>query len=124
MSFGLIAICILWMLYYRIWRLKGSDRAIKKAKAQGNVSGYDAKSLKFAFRFYWHRLIATAIGWFCNDCERGFGNALNIRLLGVYPILMMSACSQSSSTATKSLPSLSLPSSRLQATRSCQIIYG
>ena len=66
-SFAFIALFILWLLYYRIWRIKGADEHIQKAKKQGNVSGYDIKSLKLALRFYWHRLFATAVGWFCND---------------------------------------------------------
>lgn len=69
LSFAFIAVFILWLLYYRIWRMKGSqsDKAVRRAKAKNNVSGYDIKSLKLTLRFFWHRLIATAIGWFCND---------------------------------------------------------
>ena len=31
------------------------------------VTGYDKESLKLTVRYFWHRLIGTAGGWFCND---------------------------------------------------------
>ena len=32
-----------------------------------NVSGFDTTSQKLLWTFYWHRMIGTAGGWFCND---------------------------------------------------------
>jgi hypothetical protein len=65
---SLIPACRLW--YYRIWRLKGANNAIDAAKAKNSVSGYDVESLSLALHFFWHRLIATAFGWFANDFVR------------------------------------------------------
>lgn len=69
LSFVFVAICILWLLYYRIWRQKGADSALLRAKAKSNVSGYDAKSFKLAVTYFWPRLIATCGGWWANDFQ-------------------------------------------------------
>ncbi|WFD22738.1 hypothetical protein MEQU1_001414 [Malassezia equina] len=67
-SFGFIAAVTLYLAYYRYYQLSyHSDEALRDAKDRLNTSGYDAKSLKLAMTHYWHRLIATTVGWFCND---------------------------------------------------------
>ncbi|WFD25839.1 hypothetical protein MNAN1_000806 [Malassezia nana] len=68
LSFGIIAAVTLYLAYYRYYKLSyHSDDALRDAKTRLNTSGYDAKSLKLAMHHYWHRLLATTIGWFCND---------------------------------------------------------
>ena len=69
LSFVFVAICILWLLYYRIWRQKGADAALQRAKAKSNVSGYDIESFKLALTYFWPRIIATAGGWWANDFQ-------------------------------------------------------
>jgi len=68
LSFAFIAAVTLYLAYYRYYKLSyHSDDALRDAKDRLNTSGYDAKSLKLAMSHYWHRLIATTVGWFCND---------------------------------------------------------
>ncbi|KAL8280948.1 hypothetical protein RQP46_006627 [Phenoliferia psychrophenolica] len=66
-SFGLIAILHLWLLYFRVYHVKDADAKVQQSKKRTNTSGYDAQSLNLVFGHYWHRLLATAGGWFCND---------------------------------------------------------
>ncbi|KAM0751247.1 MFS general substrate transporter [Meredithblackwellia eburnea MCA 4105] len=66
-SFGIVAILHTWLLYHRIYHIKDADTAVKKAKKRLNTSGYDRQSLNLIMGHYWHRLIASAIGWFAND---------------------------------------------------------
>ena len=44
-----------------------ADKQVAHAKKRLNTSGYDAQSLNLVFGHYWHRLLATAGAWFCND---------------------------------------------------------
>ena len=66
-SFGIIAILHAWLAYHRFWHIKDADVEVRAAKKRLNTSGYDMQSLKLLNGHYWHRLIATAGGWFFND---------------------------------------------------------
>lgn len=68
-SFGIIAVFTLFLAYLRFYHIKGVDDSIKAAKAKGgaSTSGYDLVSLKLAMSHYWHRMLATTLGWAAND---------------------------------------------------------
>ena len=66
-SFGFAAICLLFFLYLRIYKLKGVDDHLKASRKKGQVTGYDITSLKLVMNHYWHRVLATSLCWFCND---------------------------------------------------------
>lgn len=66
-SFGLITILHAWLAYHRFYHIKDADTEVQKAKKRQNTSGYDVQSLKLIGGHYWHRLVATAGGWFFND---------------------------------------------------------
>jgi len=66
-SFGFILLFIIWLLYYRIYHLKGVDRELVTVNAANKVEGYDWHSFGLLMTFYWHRIVGTAGGWFCND---------------------------------------------------------
>lgn len=66
-SFGIIAILHAWLVYHRLYKIKDADAEVRKAKKRQNTSGYDMQSLKLINGHYWHRLVATAGGWFFND---------------------------------------------------------
>ena len=66
-SFAVVGVVILWMIYHRIYRLRYADDTLRKSKRRANVTGYDKKSLNLTMTHYWHRLFGTAGTWFCND---------------------------------------------------------
>src|SRR5208282_2394795 len=66
-SFAFVFAVTLWLLYHRIYKLQFADAHLKLAKRKASVTGYDVKSLKLVLSHYWHRLLGTAGGWFCND---------------------------------------------------------
>lgn len=66
-QFGFATLIHVWLLYYRIWHVKDADKELRAAKGRQNVSGYDTQSLRLLGNHYWHRLLATAGGWFCAD---------------------------------------------------------
>ncbi|KAL8292453.1 hypothetical protein RQP46_001065 [Phenoliferia psychrophenolica] len=66
-SFGLVAILHLWLLYMRVYHMENADSKVKEAKKRSNTSGYDSQSLNLVFGHYWHRLLATSGAWFCSD---------------------------------------------------------
>ncbi|KAI5463013.1 major facilitator superfamily domain-containing protein [Mariannaea sp. PMI_226] len=66
-SFGLPAIGTLWLLYYRTYRMRHASKQLADAKKRSNVTGYDVTSLKYCFKHFGGRLLATAGTWFCND---------------------------------------------------------
>lgn len=66
-SFFLVLLLHAWLVYYRIYKLKGSESALRKAKTKRNTSGYDTASLKLVLSHSWHRLLASSGGWFAND---------------------------------------------------------
>lgn len=66
-SFGLIAILHAWLAYHRFYHIHDANAVVQANKKRLNTSGYDVASLKLVFGHYWHRLAATAGGWFCAD---------------------------------------------------------
>ncbi|GAA6061809.1 hypothetical protein JCM10212_004865 [Sporobolomyces blumeae] len=66
-QFGVAVLIHIWLLYYRIYHVKDADKQLRAAKGRQNVSGYDTQSLRLLNSHYWHRLLATAGGWFAND---------------------------------------------------------
>jgi MFS family permease len=61
-SFALGAIPLLFMIYYRVFRLRESAVWVKRTGAQSR--GADMALL---FKWYWHRLVATCGTWFLWD---------------------------------------------------------
>lgn len=66
-SFFIAALFILYFLYLRIFKMRNVDHNLKRSRAESKVTGYDVASLKLTFSHYWHRLLATALCWYCND---------------------------------------------------------
>ncbi|WFD31076.1 hypothetical protein MSPP1_002107 [Malassezia sp. CBS 17886] len=66
-SFALVAMVTLFLMYYRYYRISYTEDSLREAKARLNTSGYDLKSLKLALHWYWHRLFASCFCWFAND---------------------------------------------------------
>lgn len=66
-SFAFVGILTLWLLYHRIYRLEFADKTLRISKRKEGVTGYDRKSFNLVMTHYWHRLLGTAGGWFCND---------------------------------------------------------
>lgn len=67
LSFALPAIGTLWLLYYRIWKMRNASKKLIEAKSRRNVTGYDVNSLRYCVKHFGGRLIATTLGWFAND---------------------------------------------------------
>ena len=66
-SFALPAVGTLWLVYYRTYKMPLASKQLNAAKKKANVTGYDVQSLKMTFTHFGSRIIATSIGWFCND---------------------------------------------------------
>ena len=66
-SFGLIAGVTLFLVYYRLYRIKYASEVLDETKQRLHTSGYDIRSLKLALHHYWHRLVGTTISWYAND---------------------------------------------------------
>jgi hypothetical protein len=66
-SFVFIGLITLWLVYHRIYKLQYADKALRLSKRKSSVTGYDKRSLQLITTHYWHRLVGTAGGWFCND---------------------------------------------------------
>lgn len=66
-SFAIPAVGTLWLVYYRIWKMKRASNQLLAAKKKQHVTGYDVQSLKLTFTHFGFRVFATAIAWFCND---------------------------------------------------------
>ncbi|KAI0164648.1 major facilitator superfamily domain-containing protein [Xylariaceae sp. FL1272] len=67
LSFAFPAVGTLWLVYYRVWKMKSAGKHLEKAKKKANVTGYDVKSLRVTFSHFGGRLFATAGTWFAND---------------------------------------------------------
>lgn len=67
LSFAFPAVGTLWLVYYRVYKMKSAGKQLEKAKKKSNVTGYDSKSLKMTFTHFGGRVFATAGGWFAND---------------------------------------------------------
>ncbi|KAL2037116.1 hypothetical protein N7G274_010112 [Stereocaulon virgatum] len=66
-SFAIPAVGTLWLVYFRTYKMRAASKQLQAAKNKSKVTGYDTQSLKLAFTYFGPRIIATAIGWFCND---------------------------------------------------------
>lgn len=66
LSLGFPAIGLLWLAYYRTWKMPRPTHP-RKFGTKSRVTGYDVKSLKLGFRHFGGRILATAGTWFCND---------------------------------------------------------
>ncbi|KAI9891611.1 MAG: hypothetical protein M1814_002545 [Vezdaea aestivalis] len=67
LSFALPAIGTFVLMIHRFFGMKSASKQLDIARKKTNVTGYDRKSLMLTFRYFWHRLLATAGAWFCND---------------------------------------------------------
>ncbi|KAI1433039.1 major facilitator superfamily domain-containing protein [Xylaria sp. CBS 124048] len=67
LSLAIPALGTLWLVYYRIFKIKGASVRLESAKKRANVTGYDVRSLQTTFTHFGGRLFATASGWFFND---------------------------------------------------------
>jgi hypothetical protein len=66
-SFAAILPFTLYLVYYRLFKVRYADASLARSKQKLNTSGYDITSLRLVMSHYWPRLIATAGGWFAND---------------------------------------------------------
>ncbi|KKY21486.1 putative mfs phosphate transporter [Phaeomoniella chlamydospora] len=66
-SFAIPAVGTLWLVYYRIYKMRSASRQLQVAKNKNKVTGYDVASLKLTLTYFGPRLLATAFGWFAND---------------------------------------------------------
>ena len=66
-SFAIPAIGTLWLVYYRVFKMKAASKQLNASKKKQKVTGYDTQALKMTFTYFGPRLIATAGGWYCND---------------------------------------------------------
>ncbi|KAF2436461.1 MFS general substrate transporter [Tothia fuscella] len=66
-SFAIPAVGTLWLVYFRIYKMRSASKALNAAKKKSKVTGYDTQSLKLTFTYFGPRIIATAGAWFAND---------------------------------------------------------
>ena len=66
-SFALVSIFVLYLFYYRVYKLEFADHHLKRSKRKHGVTGYDVRSLKLVVTQYWHRFLGTAGCWFCSN---------------------------------------------------------
>lgn len=66
-SFAFIGVFVIYLLYYRVYRLEFADHHLKLSKRKHGVTGYDIRSLKLVVTQYWHRFLGTAGCWFCSN---------------------------------------------------------
>lgn len=66
-SFAFIAILLIYFIYIRVFKLRNADQSFRASKHRSQVTSYGMQSLRLANKHYWHRLLATAMCWFCND---------------------------------------------------------
>lgn len=62
-AFAIPAAGTLWLVYYRVYKMRSASKQLVIAKRKQNVTGYDVQSLKLTFTFFGPRLFATASGW-------------------------------------------------------------
>lgn len=67
LSFAFPAIGTAWLAYYRTWKMPHASKKLAEAKTRSKVTGYDVNSLRYCFKHFGGRLLATAGTWFCND---------------------------------------------------------
>ncbi|KAI9806709.1 MAG: hypothetical protein M1825_006166 [Sarcosagium campestre] len=66
-SFAIPAVGTLWLVYYRMYKMKFASKQLAVAKQKAHVTGYDVASLKLTFTYFGTRVFATAGAWFAND---------------------------------------------------------
>jgi len=66
-SFAIPAVGTLWLVYYRIYKMRSASKHLQEIKKKQSVTGYDVKSLGMTFTYFGGRLFATAAGWYAND---------------------------------------------------------
>lgn len=66
-SFAIPAVGTLWLVYYRVYKMKSASKQLQLQKKKSNVTGYDTQSLKMTINHFGGRLIATAGAWYMND---------------------------------------------------------
>jgi hypothetical protein len=66
-SFVAILPFTLYLVYYRLFKVRYADASLARTKKKLHTSGYDIASLRLVLSHYWPRLLATAGGWFAND---------------------------------------------------------
>lgn len=66
-SFAIPAVGTLWLTYYRAYHMKAASKQLQAYKKKASVTGYDVESLRLTFKHFGFRLVATTVGWFCND---------------------------------------------------------
>lgn len=66
-SFAIPAVGTLWLVYFRTYKMRSAGKQLAAAKKKSHVTGYDTQSLKLTYTHFGPRLIATAVGWYCND---------------------------------------------------------
>jgi len=66
-SFAFVGIFIIYLVYYRVYRLAFADHHLKLSKRKHGVTGYDVRSLRLIVTQYWHRFLGTAGCWFCSN---------------------------------------------------------
>lgn len=66
-SFALAAVGTLWLVYYRVYKMKSASKQLLTIKKKSKVTGYDVQSLTLTFTYFGSRMIATAGAWYAND---------------------------------------------------------
>ena len=62
-AFAIPAAGTLWLVYYRVYKMRAASKQLQIAKKNQKVTGYDVQSLKLTITYFGPRLIATAFGW-------------------------------------------------------------
>ncbi len=78
-SFAIPAVGTLWLVYYRIYKMKSASKQLAAAKQKHKVTGYDTQSLRLTLTYFGPRLIATAGTWFVADVL--FSKSLSLQFL-------------------------------------------
>lgn len=66
-SFAIPAAGTLWLVYYRIYKMRSASKQLQIAKKKQSVTGYDVHSLGLTFTYFGPRIVATAGAWYAND---------------------------------------------------------
>ncbi|KAF2147776.1 MFS general substrate transporter [Myriangium duriaei CBS 260.36] len=66
-SFAIPAIGTLWLIYFRVYKMRSASKQLAAAKKKSKVTGYDTESLRLTLRYFGPRLLATAGAWYAND---------------------------------------------------------
>ena len=62
-AFAIPAVGTLWLVYYRVYKMRSASKQLQAAKKKQKVTGYDKESLKLTVSYFGTRLIATAFAW-------------------------------------------------------------